>query len=506
MPSPNTGKNRKQLGPLVSNDLVAEVLADRSTPLAFALNDICFKEQLDFILDPADWVTGCCSRRSGKTEVCALDLLNTALTHAGAVCLYVTTTRLNAERIIWTKLLNLNEKYGLGGKANISKLTMTFRNGSKIFLAGCKDKNALDNFLGLALKLVYIDEVQSFRRFIAELIDDKLGPTLADYRGKLKLIGTPSALKSGYFWDTLQSPVWSHHTWTFWNNPFLPRTSGLTHQQILDRELARRGVNVDHPSIQREWFGLWVNDSEALVLHWGDKSSYTQLPDLTDFVVGVDLGFEDSDAIAVLGWHKNHKTCYLVEEIITAQQGITPLVEQIEDVIKRYSPMKVVIDQGGLGKKIAEELRKRYALPIVAAEKTRKIEFLALLDDALRTGRIKSKNTSQFTQDTFVTEWDFDKTTPDKKVIKQDPHSDIIDSMLYAYREALHWLSEPAKPKVDPHNREQWLAHCQKLIEDQLQKDIDRQEAEENEAKYFETMEFDDPMDLAKQVINRRRG
>lgn len=489
----------------INKAILGDILNDRKSPKGFNLKDICFPEQLAFIEDDADWVTGCCSRRSGKTEVCALDLLNTAMNNSGAICLYITITRANAERIVWSKLKNLNDKYELGGKVNETKLTIFFRNGSKIYLAGCKDKNALDNFLGMALKLVYIDEVQSFRRFIAELIDDKLGPTLADYRGKLKLIGTPAALKSGYFWDTLQSKVWSHHKWTFWDNPFLSKTSGLSHQAILDRELTRRGVNIYHASVRREWFGEWVNDDDSLVLHWNQANDYRDLPELTDYVVGVDLGFNDSDAICVLGWNKHVKTCYLVEETITPGQGITPLVAQIEAVIKKYNPMKIVIDQGGLGKKIAEELRKRYALPITGAEKSRKIEYLAILDDALRTNRFFSRNTSRFTQDSFTTEWDYDKTTPEKKVIKHEPHSDIIDSVLYAYREALHWLAEPAKDKIDPKNKEQWIKHTQEMYEKQLQKQIDREEAQENDEKFFAMQEFDDPSDVTKYFINKRK-
>jgi len=486
-------------------DLITEVLSERVAPKGFDLNTICFTEQLAFLLDDSDWVVGCCSRRAGKTEACAMDLLNTAMNNTSAVCLYITTTRLNAERIIWAKLKNLNEKYELQGKVNQAKLSITFANGSVIYLCGCKDLNALDNFLGLAIKLVYIDEVQKFRKFIGELVDDKLGPALADYRGKIKLIGTPAALKSGYFWDTLQNPVWSHHHWTFWNNPFISKTSGLSHQAVLDRELNRRGVDVNHPSIQREWFGLWVNDSESLVLHWKPENNYSVLPELTDYVVGVDLGFEDADAISVLGWHKNVRVCYLVEETITAQQGITPLVAQIEAAINKYKPLKVVIDQGGLGKKIAEELRKRYALPIVGAEKSRKIEFLALLDDALRTGAMKAKGTSRFTQDSFICEWDFDKTTPDKKVVKADPHSDIIDSVLYAYREALHWLGEPAKPKVNMKNLQERIEFTRKHLEDNLQKQIDAEQAQENEELYYAMQELDSPLDAARAYINRRK-
>jgi hypothetical protein len=487
-------------------DLIGEVLAARTAPRGFDLKSICFPEQLAFIEDPSDWVTGCCSRRAGKTEACAIDLLNTAMTSNNAVCLYITTTRLNAERIIWGKLKNINEKYNLGGKINQAKLSISFpHTNSVIYLCGCKDKNSLDNFLGLAIKLVYIDEVQKFRSFIGELIDDKIGPALADYRGKIKLIGTPSALKSGYFWDTLHNKVWSHHHWTFWNNPFIAASSGLNHQSILDRELNRRQVDVNHPSVQREWFGLWVNDTESLVLHWKPENNFADAPLLTDYVIGVDLGFDDADAISILGWHKNDRVCYLVEEIITAEQGITPLVAQIEKAISKYQPLKVVIDQGGLGKKIAEELRKRYALPIVAAEKTRKVEFLALLDDALRTKQLRAKGTSRFTQDAFVMEWDFDKTTPDKKVVKQDPHSDIIDSVLYAYREALHWLGEPERPKQNIKDPAVWAKHTQDLMDKNLQRQIDAQEAETNENLYYAMQELDNPQDVAKYFVNRRK-
>lgn len=490
-----------------ANDLIEQVLNSRAIPIAFDLKSICFPEQLRFIEDPAPWVTASCSRRSGKTEVCALDLLYTALQSPNMVCIYVTATRANAERIVWSKLLSLNDKYGLNGKANNSKLSITFPNKSVIYLSGCKDKSSLDNFRGMAIKLIYIDEVQSFRSFIEELVNDVLGPALADYQGKIKLIGTPAALKAGFFWTTLQSNEWSHHHWTFWENPFIAISSRSTHQEILDRELKRRGVNATHPSVRREWFGEWNNDTEALVLHWEySKNNYTSIPELTDYIVGVDIGFNDADAIAVIGWHKNHKVAYLVEETVKPQQGITELVQQLEAVIKKYNPMRVVLDQGGLGKKIAEEMRKRYALPIVAAEKSRKLEFLSLLDDALRTSSFRSTVNSRFTKDSLVMEWDWDKSTADKLVIKDDPHSDIIDAVLYAYREALHWLSTPAKQKISPMNRDQWVKHSEELITQQIDKQAQRQQAEENEADFFATMEFEDPADVARYFINKKRS
>jgi hypothetical protein len=482
--------------------------AARAIKPEFNLDRICFPEQLAFIRDPEPFVTADCSRRAGKTEVCALDLLDTAIKRDGVVCLYITMTRMNASRIIWPTLKRLNTFYGLGGTPNEAELSLTFENGSVIYLSGCKDKSELDKFRGLAIALVYIDEVQSFRSFIAELVDDVLGPALADYAGKLKLIGTPALLKSGFFWQSINSKAYAHHHWTFWQNPFIAAKSGLTHRQILDRELKRRGVSETHPSVQREWFGQWVIDTESLVLHYSDRDNhFGDLPILTDYVVAVDIGHDDADAIAVIGWHKNFKQCYLVEEHVQAQQGITELADQIEKAYIKYAPLKIVMDTGGLGKKIALELQKRRELPIVAAEKSRKIEFLALLDDALRTKQFFARSTSRFAQDSYIVEWDHDKTTPEKKVIKDDPHSDIIDAVLYGYREALHWLSVPEKVKADPRSRDQWIKHTENLMNEQLEREIQAQKAEENSDDFFQqTMAQINDENPLRHFLNKRRA
>lgn len=474
----------------------------------FDLGKICFPEQLAFIRDPEPFVTSDCSRRAGKTEVCALDLLDTAISRDGVVCLYITMTRMNASRIIWPTLKRINEYYQLGGVPHESELSLTFPNGSIVYLSGCKDKSELDKFRGLAIALVYIDEVQSFRSFIAELVDDVLGPALADYAGKLKLIGTPALLKSGFFWEAISSKAYSHHHWTFWNNPHVARKSGLTHRQILDRELKRRGVSEDHPSIQREWFGRWVIDSESLVLHYSNETNhFNQLPELTDYIISVDIGHDDADAIAVIGWHKHYKIAYLVEEFVKTKQGITELADEIEKRYKRFQPLKIVMDTGGLGKKIAVELQRRFSLPITAAEKSRKIEYLALLDDALKTQRFMATKDSRFAEDSFIVEWDHDKTTPDRRVIKSDPHSDIVDAVLYGYRECLHWLSEPAVKPVNQRDKNVWIEHTRQLMEQQLEHEILRDQAQESEEDAFAlmNMEFDNENPL-RHFLNKRKN
>lgn len=414
----------------------------------FLLSDFLFPEQLKFVSDEAPNKVAVCSRRSGKTIACAAHLIDTAVRNPGVVCLYITLSRSNAKKIIWREMKKINRDYKLGGEINETELCMTFGD-SIIYLSGAKDTNEIEKFRGLAIKLVYIDEAQSFRSYIRELIDDVLSPALMDYAGTLCLIGTPGPIPTGYFHDSFTKPGWAKHSWTFWNNPFITQKSKMSHQQMLDRELTRRGVTITDPSIQREWFGKWVLDSDALLVHYDEKKNhYAGLPDITpnkyQYIMGIDLGFDDADAIAVLAWSEVAKTTYLVEEVVVKKQGITELVEQVNALWKKYNISKMVIDQGGLGKKIAEEMRRRHGIPVQAADKARKMENVAFMNDALRTGALMARSASKFAEDCKLVEIDRDKSTPDKIRVSSKYHSDIIDAVLYAFRES------PAYTYVQP--------------------------------------------------------
>jgi hypothetical protein len=441
---------------------VAEYKRRRGGP-KFRVEDFCFKEQLDFIRDTAQYKTAVCSRRAGKTIACAADLIDTALTNPDIVCLYVTLRRNNAMKLVWPELKKINTAFELGGNPNETHLSLTFPNGSVIYCSGAKDKNEIENFRGLPLKKVYVDECQSFRAYIEDLIDDVLSKALFDYAGTLCLIGTPGLVPAGYFYDQTKSKAYHHHFWTMFQNPHLERKSGKTVQALVDADCERMGVTISHPKIQRECFGRWVVDMDSLVFQYkAETNDYQALPTLKgkwSYIIGVDVGFDDSDALSVIGWSEFDKRAYLIEEHVQNKQGITELAGKISELITRYSPMKVVMDTGGLGKKIAEELTKRYSLPIEAAEKTRKIEYIELLNDAMRTARFFAKKDSRFAQDCMLVEWDRDKTTPERKVISDNYHSDITDSVLYAYREALNWLSVPEPAKHQPgtleHTQEQ---------------------------------------------------
>lgn len=421
-----------------------------------------------FIRDPSIYKTAVCSRRAGKTVSGAAYLIDSALNRDGVVCLYITLSRLNAKRIIWGDLLKINREFSLGGKPNETELSIKFPNQSVIYLSGAKDKSEVEKFRGVPnLVLVLLDEGQAFRSYIEDMVDDVLAKTLYDYNGTLCVMGTPSPVPSGYFHSIAHSEKWAHHTWTLFQNPHLQLKSGKTAMQLVQQDCERMGVTIEDPKIQRECYGRWTIDLNNLVFRYQKElNDYDSLPgNISNYVIGIDIGYSDADAISVVGWAEKNPQSYLVEEITKTKQGITDLAITIDGLIKKYDPVSVVMDTAGLGLKVAEEMRKRYSLPIRAAEKSRKFEFIELLNDAMRTKRFFAKSTGIFAQDCHLVEWNRDKSNGDKMVISDGFHSDICDSTLYAFRESLHWLEKVPLPAIPAGTNEWFKKQEQDVIE-----------------------------------------
>jgi hypothetical protein len=416
---------------------------------AFRADTLCFGPQRDFVRDPSRFRVAVCSRRAGKTVACAVLLLERALAAPRSSHAYVTLSRINAKRIVWRQLLDLCKDHGLEARANETELALTLANGARIYLAGAKDSSEVEKFRGLSLATVVIDEGQSFRPYLRGLIDDVLVPCLWDTQGVLVLIGTPGPVPAGPFWDAWSGARWSRHHWTVLDNPWIERMTGRPPADILREERERRGIDETDPTYQRESLGRWVRDDSALVFRYDPARNAQPAPvgGAWRYVLGVDLGLEDADAIAVLGWLEGRRELYLVEEDFRRGQDITGLFRRIENLRAKYDPQKIVVDFGGLGKKIGEEARRRWHIPVEAADKARKLEHIALLNDALRTAAFHAPATSRFAEEAALVQWE-----PEARGVRiaKEPHGDMCDAVLYAYRAAAHYLEQPAAPAVDP--------------------------------------------------------
>lgn len=413
--------------------------------------------QLAFVRSVAKRAVARCSRRAGKTTGVAGKLLACVRRPGNPNALYVGPTLKNARQILWPVLQRLNQQHGLGGVANQAEAYMKFPEldgEPRIYLFGAKDQGEIEPIRGHSAGLAVVDEVQAIRPVVAEtLVDDILEPALLDYDGQLVIAGTPGPVKAGYFYEAdegTQRGGWQHHGWTMRENVHLQRLSGRPIDDLLREVRERHGWSEQSATYRREYLGEWVQDEGALALHYDRVRNAGELAGPMEdwiYVLGIDLGYEDSDALAVLGWKRHTRQVHLVHEYVSPKLTITQLGDRVRRLVGMYAPAGTVIDTGGLGRKIEEELRVRWALHVEAAEKTRKAEHLMLLDDALRSGSFRAPPSSRFAQDCAMLQWDAEARRVGE--LKLDPgyHSDICDAALYAFRCCWAFLEVPEVPK-----------------------------------------------------------
>jgi hypothetical protein len=450
--------------------ILDEVARRKGKDVAFNPAPYSFPPQLRFVNDDSQFVDACTTRRAGKSNGLALKYFKKGLKHKGAILPYLALTRDSAKNIMWNVLQE---------QADLCKIPMTFTESnltaritetdSVIRLYGADMNNFIRRLRGMKSPLIGIDEAGEFGAHLGSLVDDVLTPCISDYSdGQIALTGTPGPVPFGYFYEVTEQRKFgfSHHHWSLFDNPFMPNP-----RDFVAKLKDRKGWTDDSPTYLREWCGKWVKDMDVLVFKYDpDKNHIDVAPRCSSHVIAVDIGFHDADAIAVIGWNEHDQKSYLVKEDIERRQGITELAQKIGAYIKEYNPVSVVMDTGGLGKKIAEELRRRYALPIKAAEKTRKFEYIALLNDAMHSSRFFANAKSVFAQDCMRVQWDKDKLSPDKMVISDKFHSDITDSCLYGFREALHWREIPEPIKAKPQTDEWFREQEDRVLEQMLQR------------------------------------
>lgn len=429
----------------IRKNKLLEELKSRTAP-KWNVDSILFDKQLKFVNDTSKYKAAVCSRRSGKSVSCAVDLLHSALTKPRSTLLYITLTRQNAKALVWKEIQRLDKDYNLNLNFNTTDLTITCPNESMIYCAGAVHEDEIEKFRGYSINKVYLDEAQSFKPWIERLINEVLSPATWDTDGQIVLIGTPGPMPSGYFYDITEGKKrsgWSNHKWTIFDNPHIQLKTGKSPKEILDADMALRGLTPTSPTYVREGLGQWVQDTDALVYRYNEKvNHFEELPpfDEMTYVIGIDIGYKDSDAISVVGFHKTKKKAYLVEEHVKSKQDITELTNEIRIFNARYNPIRMVIDAGGLGKKITEEIVRRHGINLEAAEKSRKLEFIELLNDDLRTARFMLKKTSHTVADYYRLEWDLQ--TKEKRRISDKYHGDACDATLYAWRAGNHYLSK----------------------------------------------------------------
>tara|TARA_Y100000310_G_scaffold340739_2_gene437562 strand:- start:606 stop:1118 length:513 start_codon:yes stop_codon:yes gene_type:complete len=132
--------------------------------------------------------------------------------------------------------------------------------------------------------------------------------------------------------------------------------------------------------------------------------------------------------------------------------GVAEIAEKIKRLEERYRFVRSVVDTGGLGKMITEEMNKRFELNLFPAEKARKLDHITLMNSDFERGRIqvvKGPRTEVYVDELDLLEWDQGQMEKGRYKEAENCENHCCDAALYAWREALHYLHREQVPKPD---------------------------------------------------------
>lgn len=412
------------------------------------LNALCFPEQREFVECQDDLAVALCGRRAGKSSADRIILVATALQRPGTISVLVTQTRAAAKKLFWASTQALLRQLNVPFETNATELIIRIYNGSEIWLAGAKDTAEIERLRGHAFAMVIIDEAGAIRDSVLRpLVEDVLQWALVDHQGKLRLTGTPPPVPVGYFVERFagmdakgqELPGWWRKRWTIYQNTKIPNQNLAAY---LERIKSDRGITEGSVTWRREVLAELVYDRDALVLSAFDLSTSTwQVAPVgkPTVVLGVDIGWQDADAIVALGWYPTSPNLYVLEEFEQPHQTEEQLSAVLRDWIRRWNPIGVVGDTGG-NRKTIEGIARRLQHPIKPAHKPAVVDQFQRLNDEFRAIRMFVPAGGICAHDAIRMRWEPGKVG--QKVAKE-PHSNALPALSYAYSEARAYYYKP---------------------------------------------------------------
>lgn len=430
-------------------------------------NEILFGPQLTFVLDESKNKAALCSRRAGKSYGVAFLLLKAAFHYPKSICPYITLTRDTAKLILWPALMDLDTKYNLSLKFRENTGDVVLPNKSKIIIRGADDPRQIEKLRGPKYPIAVVDEAQGFPSYLKNLIWDVLEPATLDYEGQIVLCGTPNAACAGPFYEITNGKVagWKVHHWTLRQNPHLPNVKGY-----LKRLKDNNGWDSNHPTYLREYCGKWVRDENNLVFSYDEDRNTIPSFDPEgaqdyDYILGIDLGFNDPTAFVTVAASRSLGQCFVVESY--KESGLIPSVvaARVESLMGRYPYTRIVADTGGFGKGYAEEMKQKFHIPVIAANKVNKLTFIEMLNGDLRSGVLKlaKDRNEDLIEEISLLQWDENKIGYNKFIFDRNFQDHLSDAFLYAWREGFHHHLDFEREQPKFGTRPYWQKEAQKM-------------------------------------------
>lgn len=440
-----------------------------------------FPAQNNFINDPSKLKVVQCTRRAGKSYGAGIYAFKEAYENPGCSVVILGLTRESVKRIFMKDILSvINRQLDLKAQPNLSDLTWRLPNNSVIYLLGIDaNPDDMNKLLGQKNKLVIIDEAAFFRQDLKKLIYEILKPSMIDHDGTIAMISTTSHLIRSFYFDVSNRKVdgWSLHKWTAEDNPVIA-------EKFIEekKELLKNNPGIEEtPMYRRMYLNEWVIDNDMLVYKYEEsRNSVSELPikkEPWNYVLGIDLGYNDATAFVVLAFHDHDPNVYIIDMFKKSEMIISDVAEKIKEFQDKYDFQMMVVD--GASKQAVEEIKQRYDIPLVSTQKTGKRDHIEILNAEMIQGRFKILAGKG---DELVTEynslvWDERKLTAFGKYEEHascDNH--LADATLYAFRWVYNYAFTEKVLDPVPHSEEAvdafWERESERVIQPDEEDDL----------------------------------
>jgi hypothetical protein len=415
--------------------------------------------QRQILFSRAKYLALMAGRRGGKSEGLVRWFADEFIDNSAARCLYIGLTVTTAMALLWQPMLDHFAMLGIKVEAHSrTEGTITVAGGGILKFGGNTTVDEREKNRGPRWDRIAIDECQS-QKELNYLVESILTPTLIDTNGQLALCGTGPRSRGSY-WEafflgakadgTPMYPDALRLNWNLSKNPFIP-----DYDKQLEMIRKEKNLKETDSLYIREYLGQIAYDDDALAFRMTDKNAFTDeelaawIKDqpITDirFTGGLDFGFEDADALAIVCYSISKPERFLVYEWKENRIGTAQIAEEVNKGIEyvKTSPLfaKVVSkdfyihsDTGG-NKLTPFDLATQYNLPIQAAYKADKDMAIELAQDDMRRGILKVRRHGVFWEETLMTLYKRDEQDKLTRIIDDELfHPDMIDAFLYAIR------------------------------------------------------------------------
>ena len=421
-------------------EIGVDVTADQLKAINFYFDENRpLKEQFFYVIGGA--------RRAGKTEVMSRIILMTEQRNREGDFFLGAMDVEKVKSLYWQRIMQLSDRYGYDFLQQKSQNIIRTPAGNRIFFKSIRDKKVIEWARGEKFKFALIDEAQTaVDENLRELIEYSLGPAMSDFGGKIVLAGTPPPVHKGIWWEWRSGcPGVNVYALDYRKNTFLSQEK---REAYLDGVRMRRGLKKgeEDAKFKNEYFDAMLEDFESLVFRYKEAVNDFSQIDIPQserhYVVGYDIGYDDADAICVLCYSLHDSKVYLIEEHVGTKQTLQEPVKVLKYIQQKYNSPPIIVDTGGLGKKIGQELMYRYELNVTPAEKSDKGGWLHTMRDSLHRGDLKIRPSSHAISEMRLTQWNDKQDGFDPKGY----HPDLLDALLYSYRYVHNYL-KLSKPK-----------------------------------------------------------